>query len=615
MRISGSILIAIGTGILIGAAAGISMYAWVKKGSPRQVTDLSTPSSVVIFDTTSSSPANVGEVRTDELDSRLRVKSFHESLAPSSDFAQRASLYLLLTDADQGDVERYIVECLEISSRNQRMVALLIVFSRYAMINPQRALDHALRLDVLTEQERGNLVWWIFNEWTESDLDAAVTAMQELPQKYKRSAAMAATWRHDGLSAEEREELARRIGSTDSWVDRTVDSIRRESYRDDPRTTYYELLRDTSRDSEDNTDLSEVAKYWIESEGVAVLREIYDSIESADARFSVLNNVLWDAIENKKASPTSLLHEVSKFPRTREAKQLTHYVLQHWANSYPEAAFEASLESDPQLVTDHTKQSILGIWSYDNPEGLFEAAMTFPAQFQGSAITEALVQISRNSPQEAIRLARNLDTRTLRTSARDAIVRGWRSSDAKAAFEWLMNNRLDVKAPRDTSLWHHTFSVYLDEDYGSARTYVDKYEGEFKDLLTEATAQHLIDSDVQLAIDYIRNLDLEMTEPLLHQIAFSFAKFDPMEALSYGETLTNDQQNEYFESVIWEWASSDFDGLFNNIDVVPNEYRSLAAKRLLEIDGRKYYLSDENVKNLESMIDPKETDLELIDTR
>ena len=603
MRIRGSILLAIVVGVLIGAAAALSIYTWLDREHPDQPNKLSVPSDVSIPNNASTSTTIESEVRIDDLALPIRIQSIPDSFALTSDFDRRASLYLLLSNADESDFEQYIVDSLKISSRNQRAVALLIIFSRYAIVNPPRAVDRALKLDSLSEQEKGNLIWWIFNEWSVSDLDAAVTALHELPQEFRRSASMATMWRHDHLSAEEREDLARRIGPTDSWVDGMVNSIRDELIKTDPRKAYYDLLADSERNSSQTFDVTEAAKYWIEADGIAVLAEIRDSLKSAGARTSVLRNLIWNVFNEDLATPSSVLQEVSKFPSQQEARELTHAVFQAWANSNPKSSFEASLEYDDQLISDRLQMNLLRSWANDEPEELYEEAMTLPVQFQAFAIAASLRSISRDSSEEAIRLARNLDSSALRTSARDAIVSGWRSNDPKSAFEWLMNNSLDVQSPRDKTLWQHTFSMYLDEDYGSARKYVDAYEGEFRDSLVVATAEHLLDLDVERAIDYIKTAGKEISESLAHEVAFSLSEYDPMEALSFGETLEERLRKDYYESVIYSWADDDFIGLFDNIYEFPSKYQSLVAKRLLEFDARTYRLSELEVKKLESMIE------------
>ena len=145
--------------------------------------------------------------------------------------------------------------------------------------------------------------------------------------------------------------------------------------------------------------------------------------------------------------------------------------------------------------------------------------------------------------------------------------------------------------------------MFLDEDFAAARTYVEQYEGAFRDLLIETTVVHLIDLDLTQAVAHMKNLDSDVSEWFLHSTANSLARLNPMEALSYGETLDPHRQNDYYESVVYSWVDEDSASLYENIHRIPSKHRSLAATLLLHLNGRSYYLSDEEVDNLEPMFD------------
>ena len=598
MRVYLIVLIAGLTGVLIGAIAvyGLRDDQFTGRASTNYL-----PNAITTSDHDKVTTVLSLDDHFKRLDSRLHVQSLQDISRLQSDFDQNLSLRLLLSHADEDDLKAFIRESTKIPSKNQRISTLAVIFGRYAAIDPRKAIERAQRTNHLTEDDQYEIVSSIFNEWIVSDLDGAVAAINEFPQAVKEIGASAMMPRLDHLPSEERIELARAIGPNDSWIEYTVDRIRLESFKNDPRKAYFDLLRDTSRINEQTRELAEVAQYWIELEGIAVFRELYDSIESANVRRNVLDGAIRSAIRNKTATPTSLLHVLSELPKNQEARNATETTFRAWAYLDPKASFDAALESDNQLVSDSFRKDLLFIWAWRDASGLYQEAMTFPRQFKSEAVAKALEQISRDSPHEAIQLARNLDSRALRTSARDAIVQGWRFTDPKSAFEWLMNNELDVHEHADSALWHSTFNGYLDQDYSAARTYVDQYEGEFKALLVEATAEHLLRSDLNLAIDYISNINSKISASLLSQIADSLVEFDPIKALSFGKAVEEDQRDIYYQNLLYSWALDDFIGLFQNIHRVPHEYRSLGVERLLFFNAQNHYLSESEVKKLESM--------------
>ena len=600
MRIYVAVLTSTFVGVLVGAAV---VYALRADEIPVQTVITGLPNVVIEADLNEHSLTLSSNEYSQRLDSYVQVQSIRDIQKLENDFDQRFALYRFMREADRDDLERYIAESIEISSSNQRMVALSVIFARYALLDPYKALERALAHDRFTQQERRNLVWWIFNEWTVADLDEAIDAIQLLPQEFKQSAATAIMWRSDGLPVDERVELAQRVGPNESWVDNTVDSMQPETYKDDPRKAYYDRLRDTTRTSDRFTELSKIASHWFESEGVAVLTEIYDSLTSVDERRGVLDSLIWNIEDIDNATAVSILEVVSQFPNQLAARNSTDTVFQHWANSDPKAAFETALVYDDQAMSDDLRSRLLSHWSYKDAEGLFDEALNLPSRFQGVAISNSLRKIAIDSPQEAIQLARTLDTRVLRTSARDAIASGWRVYDAKSAFEWLESNDLDVNARSNESLWRTTFSEYLDHDYDDARTYVDQYEGEFKEQLVEVTAKHLFANDLERAMAYMKRENPDISESLLHTIAYSLAQSDPVKAFDYGETLDQHLQEQYYESVIYSSSYLNFKSLHDNILGVPQKHRSLAASKLLHENEEMHYLSDLEIQKLESMIE------------
>ena len=608
MRSKVALLLAGVAGLLIGALA---VYTLRDDPFPVQVLTTSLPSGETVLDLKESPPVPRVNEQTKQLDSNARVQSIHDVARLASDFEQRYALYQLISYAEESDLEKYISQSAEISSKNQQVVALRIIFAKYAELDPHKAIDRALALNYIPKQIRRNLVWRIFNNWTVSDLDAASIAIHDLPDEFKTQAADAIMWRSDTLSIGQSNELARRIGPSESWIDQIVDSNRRETLRTDPRKAFYDRIRNTPHSFERESELSEIAGYWFQTEGASAIPQIYDSLGRADERRSVLRSLIGSINEPDNDTVASVLQMISQFPNQREAKEATNAVFQHWSNSDPKASFEAALQFDDQLVPDSLRSILIRHWASRDAEGLLEEAPTFPRQLQSTAVAAALSELSLETPQTAIQLARKLGTRALRTSARNAIVERWRIYDPKSAFEWLMNNDLDVNVPRDKLLWRYTFSSYLDQDYASARSYVDQYEGEFKAQLVEATSEHLFKLDLKLAVDYMKSLDSEIRSSFLDQFGYSFGEHDPMGALSYGETLEQHQQEAYYQNVLHGWSFHNFSSLLDNIHQVPHKYQSFAARRLLDENAYMHYLTDQELKKLESIAEETKTSFDV----
>ena len=604
MRTRVAVLTSAAGGFLVGGlAVSVSVFLWRGDVQPTHFPTPKMPSVVTTTDSNVVPSPIVIEERTSELDPILQIQSVHDSTKFASDFDQSVSLYLLLARADTGDLERYISESFSISTRNQRNAALSIIFGRYAAIDPNEALERALALNQLTLQEKSNIVRSVFNEWTLGNLEEAVAAIEDLPPQFKFSAASAVMWRSDFLSTDQRIQLAEQIGPNDSWIANTVASIRSEASKVDPRTAFYERVRETPHTQEHYAELLGIVRHWFELEGVSVLTEINDSIDNRNMRRSVLNALIWNAIASNTATPNEVLNVVAEFPNRQEAKESMQNVFRSWTNLDPKQAFEASLEVEDLFINRDFRKSLLQMWAAKDADGLLTEATSLTREYQDIAVLAALGHLSRKSPEDAIRIARGLDTSELRIRARDEIVGQWSSVDGKAAFEWLINDGRSVGDQNETTIIHRAFAAYIHQDFESARRFASGYRGEQKTQLVGQIARHLIYSDLEQAIDYMSNVVDETSRvELQFEIGRELIELDPFEAISYGENVEKSHRDSYYHGVVWDWAYNDFTALHKNIHRVPREYRSHAADALLQRNKDNKNLSERDIRELESMV-------------
>ena len=604
MRTSVAKLISGVVGLLIGGlTVGVTAFLWLAEEQPTQSLMQKTPSIATTTDPDVVPKPIVIEKRISDVDPILQIQSVHDSTKLASDFDQSVSLYLLLARADTGDLERYISESFSISTRNQRNAALSIIFGRYAAIDPKEALERALALNQLTLQERSNIVRSVFNEWTVGNLEEAVAAIENLPPQFKFSAASAVMWRSDFLSTDQRIQLAEQIGPNEGWIANTVASIRSEASKVDPRTAFYARVRETPHTQEHYAELLGIVRHWFELEGASVLTEINDSIDNRNMRRSVLNALIWNAIASNTATPNEVLNVVAEFSNRQEAKESMQNVFRSWTNLDPKQAFEASLEFEDLFINRDFRKSLLQMWAAKDADGLLMEATSLTREYQDIAVLAAIGHLSRKSPEDAIRIARGLDTSELRIQARDEIVDQWSSVDGKAAFEWLINDGLSVGDQNETSIIHRAFASYIHQDFESASRFASEYRGEQKTQLVGQIARHLIYSDLERAIDYLPNVvDDTSRAELQFEIGRELVELDPFEALSYGENVEQSDRDSYYHGVLWHWAFNDSTALHKNIHRVPREYRSHAADALLRRNKDNKDLSERDIRELESMV-------------
>lgn len=550
---------------------------------------------------TDSTPINLEEVASETVLDK-RGQSIKDLVSLKSDFDRSMSIHLLIANASKDTLDTYIRQSVELPSTKQRNLALSIIFRRFSALDPQLALDRFLLLDRLTFEQEFDLLGSIFDEWMERDYTGAVIAINALPQEDRELAASVVMSRSDDLPLQQRMELARQIGPNDLWIEFRVNSIRLESYKEDPRGAFYERLGEKSRAQVKISDLSSISEYWFEIEGISVIPEISESVRNTEMRRHVLNYLIARIVGDKKADPSAILNVVMDLPDKRDARRATESTLNNWAGWNPQQSFETSLKYDDELITREIRSSLLMTWARQDPEGLFAKASSFPTEYRNIAVVEALGQLAKDDPQEAIGLANDLDTPVMKAAAKGEILRYWSMDDAKSAVEWFVSDTVDENVEEHTAELASAFQSYMNQDFESALNYANHFEGKLRSWFVQSIANHLVRSDLERAIEYLTNVKEASSDWIQSKIGYELVRLDPRRALAFGETIEANHRARYYEQMLYSWADYDLMALHRNIQKVPNEFRGVAAKALLIENDMKHFLSEGEIQELESIL-------------
>ncbi|MCY4094576.1 MAG: hypothetical protein OXG05_05535 [Gammaproteobacteria bacterium] len=589
-----------------GVIAGTAVYFWANAVERSESTNVLQSSAESTFISVDDLPKITQAVSSVELDPNRRIQSISESIALNSQFDRSASLYLLLARANKGDIHRYISESFSISSSKQRSSALSIIFGRYAALDPYEALDQVQIHDQLTSADRYFLIRSIFSEWAVSDLEAAVEAINTVPESYQGHAATAVIQRTDALPTDQRIQLAQDMGLGEQWVANTVSAIRSEAAKVDPRLAFYDRIRASAYTQQSMSELYTIARHWVELEGAEVLPEIYDSIDNRNMKRSLLHSLIWTAILTGNAAPIEVMHVVSEFPNRQDAKESMEQLFETWSQRDPKQSFEHSFEFGDQFINREFRKRLLLRWAARDAEGLLTEASFLPRDYQDVAVVSALGRMSTTSPEEAVEIARSLDRPELKRHARDEIVKHWSYRNARDALDWLVNDGFNIDDQNETSIFTQTLSVYLNQDFESAEEFVSDYQGVLKDQFIETVARHLVEIDVEQAIDYLPNVNKDHRNSLRLDIGRQLVEVDPLKALSFGKTVEQSKRDHYYDTVLEAWSQNNFFALHENLQRVPAEYRKYAAEDILSANEGENALSEREIQKLEEIAPRKE---------
>ena len=361
----------------------------------------------------------------------LSVRSLADTLAFESDFDQTVALYTLLAHADEAVVLDLIQKADSISPSSQKAAALSIIFSKYANIDPYRALKHA---ELLEEHFYYRMIPRIFHSWSRTNLEESLAAADALEGNRRRTAGHVILTSRDDLDPNGRSEIAARFN-----LQRELAEINRQEwlreYSKEPRVAWQKSIRSTDQKLQTPNTRAAIARAWITKEGLGVLPEIITTLpQDKERRYLVSNLAPWLA----RIDPLTTLTHISSLPNVHEVSVLQEVVFRAWGNLDHESAFEAlhSMEvQNKKSISDR----LLSDWASKDPRGLFEKANRMPIHFQSKARNWAITELARLSPHEAIARLDELPDLIERDDVAGAVARTWSASDPHSAIQWYLS--------------------------------------------------------------------------------------------------------------------------------------------------------------------------------
>ena len=259
-----------------------------------------------------------------------------ETFRLESDFDQTVALYTLLADADEERVLDLIQQAETLSYLHQRDSALYVIFSKFADIDPVRALSKA---QDYSSQTRDRLIDRVFHQWAKNDLEAALASAQSLSGEQHETASRSILNARDDLNLDRLYELADELQNVE-YRNKFLAKLWRAKAQEDPRTAWQSALESTSDISSMRLVLTTIAETWVEKEGLNALEEIKASTISEYLKMTIYQTVLGQIaetdIEKAVAVAASLKLSSSAFSGT---SHIVSALFSKWAEEEPYQLF------------------------------------------------------------------------------------------------------------------------------------------------------------------------------------------------------------------------------------------------------------------------------------
>lgn len=555
------------TGAIGGAllASFISMIVWFapigSQDASRTLTDENSASS----ESAQRYPSSFISSKSGEPFVSGSSRTIDETFRLESDFDQTVALYTLLADADEERVLDLIQQAETLSYLHQRDSALYVIFSKYADIDPVRALSKAQEYGSHT---RGQLIDRVFHQWAKNDLEAALTSAQSLSGEQQETASRSILNARDDLNLDRLYELAGELQDVE-YRNKFLAKLWRAKAQEDPRTAWQSALESTSDISSMRLVLTTIAETWVEKEGLNALEEIKASTISEYLKMTIYQTVLGQVAETDIEEAVAVAAKLNLNP--------------------------SGFSSSSRVVA-----KLFSKWAEKEPYQLFGLADSLDQRFVSIAKHQALAAIAHKSPQDAVALLAQVDNVALVRRISATIATQWALTDPKASLEWYMN---DERGKHDPAL-RFIMQKMVEEDAHGAFKIVADYSGELRTLLTSSFFGILVNQTGVDATEFISLLDDDEKQIPLTTIGRRLARSDINQALELEKNLPESGRKKFRDNILSAAASPDPFYLFDRLDQLSGtELQSQAALLLLMRDKAEGLLSDEQLKNLRSRLD------------
>ncbi|MCY3883685.1 MAG: hypothetical protein OXG24_02090 [Gammaproteobacteria bacterium] len=525
------------------------------------------------------------------------IKDLNDIAQLTGGFERDSAVYSLVMDSNEKELESILEQSIQISRKSVRESIQAIAIQRFAAINPKRALS---RIDVLPENTHHSLVVEVFSEWSQHELDAAISYGQSLTGSKKLAALQGILRARDDLSEELRREVAKAMG----FEDYSVDLIARSSVYDpieSPEKVWKSITGGSQPDVSQVGTLIQIAQAWIEKDGLSVLDQIYSSISD----WNVRSPILWPIVDSATdKDPESTLEYALGLESDDMRVYFVTNVIRRWASSDPQSALRAATSLDSSRPLPQLEFNIILSWAEKDPTDLLANIAQLPENWQEHGKQRAIVSIAQNKPEEAIRYLEDLSGKDIRNNVAHSIASSWVEQDPQSALDWIQSD------PKIESIRQDLLSIvlrhFVEEDSQNALQIALSYPVE--------KHRHGLEADV---IGTVAERDLDEAVEMLGHVREGHTKMYAYTSVGHkliqegsferarrlGNQLTDSEQSRYYASMVFSWFLKDPVSLVDSLHLLPSEeIRSQAALTVSSLNENHQTLSKKQLDSVREFL-------------
>ena len=546
-------------------------------------------------------PSNTIDSKSAATGTSISVEDLEDILQFETVFERNAALIGLLDKA----TETSLIEFFDVSQgfdtvHLQHMSQNLII-QKLAFLNPKSALD---QLSVLPIERQQSLITTIFEEISLSDLQEARNHALDLKPMLQRAALRGILQARHKHSNELLLEVAAQLDQTAFAVNFLAEAVAFSAF-DDPASAWNQIVFDSEPNLAQTEFLIRVAAEWLMQDGISVIDQISESLTDEIVRDTVIKSALHRFAQD---DPHAALIEAAKL--TGSSRELAlRTIAEVWARIDPEAALAGIAITESGKSLNLLQEAVLEAWATNDPTRLLDMLAVVPEHLRAMAKEEAMMAIARASPEEAISFLSNLEDDDLRIKLAKEIATHWAEQDPHAALDWVLNEQFTTDVQQAETLMIVLAGLATKDPDLAFRTARDQpivLRGQYYRGLEVTVIQHLVETNIDKALAMLSDIRSEglTTAHAFGEVGRAMIRDGQYDrALALGQRLGERGRRNYNGSLMYQWAMTNPETLFDNLETLPSEQlKDQAARGLVRYNNETKALNSEQMERVASYL-------------
>ena len=546
-------------------------------------------------------PTNILDNTSGTTGTSVAVQDLEDIFQFETDFERKAALFGLLISATEPSLFEYLDQSKEIDSPSLRHSIESAIIQKLTSLNPQVALEQVKTLP--TGRQR-DLITLIFEEVSLSDLEDAKNLALALDPTLKQAAVRGILRARHKYSDDLMLDIAKALNQEIYAVSYLAKAVAFSAF-EDPALAWSYIVFDSQPNLAQTEFLIQVASEWLLQEGISVIDQISESLTDTVVRDAVIMSALHRIAQD---DPRAALIEALQL--TSDSRELAlQTIAEVWARIDPQAALAeiATMESGKTLKL--LQESVLTAWAENDPNALLEALALVPEHLRAMAKEEAMLAIARVSPDEAVSFLSELEDDNLRIKLAKEIAKYWSEQDPHAALDWVLNETFTTDVQQAETLMIVLASLAINDPELAFKTARDQpivLRGALYRGMEVTVIQHLVETDIDQALAMlsdIRREGLTVTHAYseVGRAMIRDGQYD--RALALGQRLGENRRRNYNGSLMYQWAMTNPETLFEHLDELPSDQlKDQAAKGLVRYNHETKALSSAQMEHVGSFL-------------